>query len=111
MKLQQLILEIKVNNPKLKIPPDWKEVEPYSESDDYEEVTIRQWEAPMDGWDSDNVDSVYITKKGNIFKVLANYAFGSYEEPIGQSDTLYLAIKIAIGEMEKIKEHWGDDDY
>ena len=127
-RLQQLagiITEIKINNPNIKIPEGWTEVENLSDYNDEDDVVelgqeiVKRDEAPMDGWDEEHEDIIEIQyiKNGAIqprdkeeYKVLASYAYGDFQQEIGTSDTLSGALRIAYQGMEDIKNDWEEEE-
>jgi hypothetical protein len=129
--LQKNIFEarvVPVGGRKLEPPKGWEEwnqrsIDEYNESnydEDAEEFgydpydpygkLIEAYEAPMEGWDENHPDVIYIFKKiSNKFNVMGNYAFGDFISE-GEYNLLYEAQKRAVELMEELKKSWDDDE-
>lgn len=127
--LQKNLLEarvIPVGGKKLEPPTGWEEwdkssIDEYNESnydEDAEEFgydpydpygkLIEAYEAPMEGWDDNHPDVIYIFKKiDNKFNVMGNYAFGDFISE-GEYNSLYEAQKRALELMEELKKGWDE---
>jgi hypothetical protein len=116
IKLIDILKEITVNNPRIKIPEGWSdETDSYENDADDIEIfggkIIKAYSAPMEGWDEKNQDSVKVIKREDgKFIVNQNYAFGDNtdSEPFDSSTK---AILWAIDVMEEIKEDWDEEEY
>ena len=119
---------VPVGGEKLKPPKGWEKwnkrsIDEYNENnydEDAEEFgydpydpygkLIEAYEAPMEGWDENHPDVIYIFKKiNNKFNVMGNYAFGDYISE-GEYNSLYEAQKRAVELMEELKKSWDDDE-
>lgn len=110
--------EIKVNDPsKIPIPDGWVERELDSDYQDftpeekekyenYYEV-INVFSAPMEGWDDENDDLIYIKRDsmGKYF-ITIYYAFGDSEDSEEKFNSYSEVKKFAIDKMNKIKKDW-----
>ena len=119
-----LFKEIKAKAPYYIVPEGWDEIEdlsdenPNDDEDDPGKV-LKAWQAPMEGWDTQHMDTVMIKKEYDYndetgefegegkFYVDGQVAFGSFIEK-GPFDTFGEAFSIAIEEMEAFKEEWDD---
>ena len=88
-------------------PYPWKEETEthfYDADEDYE--IIKMWEAPGEGKDSDNPDSVQLIKQPDgTYEVIVYISFGEPEE-YGPFSNYEEAYKEAITAMKEIKEEW-----
>jgi hypothetical protein len=119
-RMQQLagINEIKINKPsenykaiasKYTIPAGWTEVEP-EQYDGDENEKIMEFFAPMDGWDPNHNDIIFIEKTPkNKFLVDGYIAFGGFG--VIELNTFKKAIIKAIEIMNDIKEGWDDEGW
>lgn len=106
------------------VPEGFIEIEDISyfndDEDDPGEV-LKAWEAPMEGWDDEHMDTVMIKKEYDYnpqtgefegegkFYVDGYVAFGDFDVK-GPFDTFGEAFDVAVEEMESLKEDW-DEDY
>ena len=68
-------------------------------------------EAPMEGWDEEHKDYVWIYKTNEgKYAIGVNYAFGDYDSSKEIFNSLRDAMLAAVKEMEELKEEW-DTDY
>lgn len=109
------------------VPEGFEEIEdlsyfsPNDDEDDPGEV-LKAWEAPMEGWDDEHMDTVMIKKEYDYnpetgefegegkFYVDGYVAFGDFDEK-GPFDTFEEAFSIAVEEMEAFKEEWNDEGW
>ena len=111
------INEITVNNPsqnykfiasKFKIPNGWNEREDLEDEDNGNKKII-EFSAPMEGWDTDHDDYVWIEKTpGGTFIVNGAIAYGEFGDDI-KFDTFKEAMEEIIRVMNNIKNDW--DEY
>ena len=112
-RMQQLagiqLNEIKINNPITSlIPPSpWKdETETYYDEDDEEYTTIKAWEAPGEGWDTEHPDLVVINKyPDNTYGLQVTLSFSEVED-YGTFSIYEEAYKKALSTMEEIMNEW-----
>lgn len=120
-RLQELagIKEIKILN--LVVPEGWVENKIVPEQDPEEDIEIKSWSAPMEGWDSNHTDTVIILKTPPInpmsnkpqdvyYYVRTYIAFGERDDSNIKHKNYRDALKEAIEIMNKIKENWVIDD-
>jgi hypothetical protein len=90
----------------IKVPSGWKKIDT---SNDYEKESqqgrIMGFEAPMNGIEGDEVDSIYIEQDENEYEVHIMTAFNKpeYEGPFSSKEE---ALKVAIQKMEDLKKDW-----
>lgn len=109
-----LLKEIKINDPNIpsdiKIPEGWDEIkDPWQDTEGGE--MFKAYEAPMEGWDEEHKDYVWIYKTNEgKYAIGVNYAFGDYDSSKEIFNSLRDAMLAAVKEMEELKEEW-DTDY
>jgi hypothetical protein len=90
----------------IKVPSGWKKIDT---SNDYEKESqqgrIMGFEAPMNGIEGDEADSIYIEQDENEYEVHIMTAFNKpeYEGPFSSKEE---ALKVAIQKMEDLKKDW-----
>jgi hypothetical protein len=101
----------------LKIPQGWEEFTPDTDQDPEEDIEIKSYGAPMEGWDKDHYDFVNIMKTPEIdpitekplqskYYVQTYISFGDvYKSEM--FDSFKQAEMEAISEMNEIKSDWG----
>jgi len=123
IKLVNILKEVKIKRLKNIIPKGWKEFKVDEKPDFEEDIEIKSWGAPMEGWDTNHLDQVVIYKTPETdpltdepleskYYVKTYYAFGmSFDE--NEVKTLYdnysEALNKAIELMEEIMEDWEKD--
>ena len=128
IKLTDILNEIKINNPTVKIPDEWSEMEIDSDPDwnnpEYDH-DVEAYEAPMEGWDNEHMDTVYIMSTPVIdektkkplpadqikYFISVNYAFGGREDEDKEYDSIDSARRHAVEVMEDIMKDWDNDIY
>jgi len=122
------IHEIKINKPTIKIPDEWSEMEidsdPKWNNPEYDH-DVEAYSAPMDGWDNEHPDTVYIMSTPVIdektkqpipadqikYFISVNYAFGGREDEDKEYDSIDSARRHAVEVMEDIMKDWDNDIY
>ena len=95
----------------LKAPSGWTEIKDLSDlhrSEEDDEIAVKAWDAPMEGWDEKNKDIIVVRKEDDKFYLDGYIPFGSFDEQ-GPFDTYEEALKLAVEEMEAFKEDWDED--
>jgi hypothetical protein len=121
-RLQKLagITEIKITPSVLgkpEIPEGWEQYEVDPEPDEEENMEAEVYYAPMEGWDENHYDSVFIMKTPNIdtdtgqplkskYYVKTYMAFGDFIEGDEKYDSYLQAKQEAIEIMNDIKKDW-----
>lgn len=108
IKLIDLVNELGINNPNVRIPEGWDEI--ILEPEDIEEGIVYWFTAPMDGHDEHHSDDVKINKLGTKFSIETFYAFGEVVPEETTFDSIGLALKRAYEIMEEISDDWDEDD-
>ena len=94
----------------LKAPSGWTEIKDLSDmhrSEEDDEIAVKAWDAPMEGWDEKNKDIIVVRKEDDKFYLDGYIPFGSFDEQ-GPFDTYEEALKLAVEEMEAFKEDWDE---
>mgnify|MGYP003625389345 FL=1 len=94
----------------LKAPSGWTEIKDLSDmhrSEEDDEIAVKAWDAPMEGWDEENKDIIVVRKEDDKFYLDGYIPFGSFDEQ-GPFDTYEEALKLAVEEMEAFKEDWDE---
>ena len=94
----------------LKAPSGWSEIKDLSDmhrSEEDDEIAVKAWDAPMEGWDEENKDIIVVRKEDDKFYLDGYIPFGSFDEQ-GPFDTYEEALKLAVEEMEAFKEDWDE---
>lgn len=114
-RLQQLagiITEIKVNNPNIEIPSGWTDNDVSEFEPDEDGVVVKQYTAPMEGWDPNHDEIVTIFEKDGIFKIQVYIPFGDYG--FGDDESKFKnfndALREAVSIMNELKEDWEEDE-
>jgi hypothetical protein len=95
-----------------KIPEEWGEIiDDNIEQDEelYGGKIIKQFSAPMEGWDENNTDDIKIIQTPeNKYKIEIYYAFGGEDESESKKryPTYNAALEKTIEIMEEIMESW-----
>jgi len=126
IKLTDIVREMKVHDPSLRIPEGWDEHKVDKDQDPESDIEVKSFSAPMEGWNVNDHDQVVIFKTPSIDpftneKIPSYYYVETYmasdefddddneEEPTKYS-TLSEAMREAIEIMEDIKlESWNED--
>ena len=91
------------------IPNGWTEREPSDFSTNPEETLIKVWSAPMEGWDDEHKDIIFIKQGEDGKHYLDGYLAYSEFEGKGPFDSYKEALNSAIGEMDDIKTDWDEE--
>ena len=94
----------------LKAPSGWTEIKDLSDmhrSEEDDEIAVKAWDAPMEGWDEENKDIIVVRKEDDKFYLDGYIPFGSFDKQ-GPFDTYEEALKLAVEEMEAFKEDWDE---
>ena len=109
--LRKYLAEGKLLKEELKAPSGWTEIKDLSDmhrSEEDDEIAVKAWDAPMEGWDEENKDIIVVRKEDDKFYLDGYIPFGSFDEQ-GPFDTYEEALKLAVEEMEAFKEDWDED--
>ncbi len=109
--LKKYLAEGKLLKEEPKAPSGWTEIKDLSDmhrSEEDDEIAVKAWEAPMEGWDEENKDIIVVRKEDNKFYLDGYIPFGSFDEQ-GPFDTYEEALKLAVEEMEDLKKDWDED--
>ena len=109
--LRKYLAEGKLLKEEPKAPSGWTEIKDLSDmhrSEEDDEIAVKAWEAPMEGWDEENKDIIVVRKEDNKFYLDGYIPFGSFDEQ-GPFDTYEEALKLAVEEMEDLKKDWDED--
>lgn len=81
------------------------------EDDDetYEGEVLVAYEAPMEGWDTEHMDTIVIVKREDGFYVDGYISFGEFETQ-GPFDSLEKAEEVAYDVMEELVDGFKDND-
>jgi hypothetical protein len=121
-KLAGIINEIKAKPGSLSIPKGWKELSVDEDPDLEEDIEIESYGAPMEGWDTNNLDTVTIYSTPEIdawteepikekkYFVKVYISFGDWTEDMEKYDTFIGAKTKAIEIMNDISSDWADDE-
>ena len=104
------IMSESVIKEELKAPSGWSEIKDLSDmhrSEEDDEIAVKAWDAPMEGWDEENKDIIVVRKEDDKFYLDGYIPFGSFDEQ-GPFDTYEEALKLAVEEMEAFKEDWDE---
>ena len=105
-----ILAEGKLLKEELKAPSGWTEIKDLSDmhrSEEDDEIAVKAWDAPMEGWDEKNKDIIVVRKEDDKFYLDGYIPFGSFDEQ-GPFDTYEEALKLAVEEMEAFKEDWDE---
>ena len=94
----------------LKAPSGWTEIKDLSDmhrSEEDDEIAVKAWDAPMEGWDEKNKDIIVVRKEDDKFYLDGYVPFGDFEMQ-GPFNTYEETLKLAVGEMEAFKEDWDE---
>jgi hypothetical protein len=117
--LAGLITEIKVEMP---LPGTWKETDTWNNSeeemDSFGGKMVMAFESPMEGWDKENMDAVYIIKKpNNTYDVNGYISFGNFDPVIGltslqaaKSKAIEIMTELSVDNDENYDDDYGDDN-
>jgi hypothetical protein len=124
-KLAGIVNEIKAIPGSLSIPKGWKELSVDEDPDLEEDIEIESYGAPMEGWDTNNLDIVTIYSTPEIdawteepikekkYFVKVYISYGDWTEDMEKYDTFIGAKIKAIEIMNDISSDWvnyDDDD-
>ena len=104
------LAEGKLLKEELKAPSGWTEIKDLSDmhrSEEDDEIAVKAWDAPMEGWDEENKDIIVVRKEDDKFYLDGYIPFGSFDKQ-GPFDTYEEALKLAVEEMEAFKEDWDE---
>ena len=110
LKIGNVQAEGKLLKEELKAPSGWTEIKDLSDmhrSEEDDEIAVKAWDAPMEGWDEENKDIIVVRKEDDKFYLDGYIPFGSFDKQ-GPFDTYEEALKLAVEEMEAFKEDWGE---
>jgi len=105
-----ILAEGKLLKEELKAPSGWTEIKDLSDmhrSEEDDEIAVKAWDAPMEGWDEENKDIIVVRKEDDKFYLDGYIPFGSFDKQ-GPFDTYEEALKLAVEEMEAFKEDWDE---
>jgi hypothetical protein len=116
------INEIKISNPRLIVPKEWTEQKVDPEPDPEEDIEIKSWSSPMEGWDENHTDNVHIYKTPDIdpltgdslisYYYVRDYAaFGGETTSEIKHNNYKSALEEAIKVMKQYMENWDDNEY
>lgn len=124
IKLTDILNEIKINKPTIKIPDGWKKLDVDPEPDLEEDFEVESYGAPMEGWDTEHYDVINImstpkydaladdpTPLETKYFIRTFIAFGGMEDEDKRYNSLYDAQKRAVEVMEDIMKDWDNDIY
>lgn len=101
------INELGINNPNIRIPEGWSEIE--LDKEDLKEGIVHWFSAPMDGYNENHTDDIKISKLDSKFVIETNYAFGEIA-PEETLPNLNLALRRAYEIMVEISDYWDNED-
>lgn len=109
----QDIQEIKVNKPgPLQIPEGWTEFEQIfndEEKIDFGGEFVKGFTAPAEGWDPNNLDTIYIIKTPN-YEYIVNLYIPFYDEISSTFNSYSLAEAEALRIMNEIENNWDEEE-
>lgn len=104
------LLEVNIVDPNLNLPEGWKE-DDVEEGENFEmEEVVKRYSAPMEGWDENHEDVIFIERENNEYYISVYLAFSDVVDE-GSYPTLNKAIRKAIQIMKEIKEEWDNERY
>jgi hypothetical protein len=109
----QDIQEIKVNKPgPLQIPEGWtefKEIFDDEEKEGFGGEFVKGFNAPMEGWDYNNMDRIYIIKTPNSEYMVSLY-LPFYDEINSTFNSYSLAEAEAVRLMNELADEWEKEE-
>lgn len=115
LKENQTLADLFENTNQTDVPEGWSESKISDQDQDkelYGGKIVKMYTAPMDGWDEEHEDILYIIEKEDgSFKISAYYAFGGDDEELEKElfNSLEAAQKRVVEVMEEIMENWDEE--